>query len=467
MRMLRGGSLLLILIFLFSCISGCGNAATLPTGTREPLPPLEEREPTTDGVDYSLLHKTAFAEAVTLDETVLTYEKNATGVTVTKYTGSETRIALPASLGGKPVTAIAERVFANRESLELVILPDSLETLGEGILAGCSSLKALRTPLLGANAKAEAYLAYLFGGDSYTANAMKVPATLEFLEIGGKMTSLPAYALFDCNDLGCLWFANGLTSIGDYALFGCTSLKYLPTGNLVTLGTYALSSCSSLLQMEFTEATRSLGFGALEGCRSLRRLVLPFVGGSATEHSYLGYVFGAEVPDFSKGYYPPHLQEVVILEGCTSLGSYAFYECSTLQWVTLPVTLQSIGVRAFAKCTSLVELTFPKSLTAIRENAFFGCARLQKVALESTSLTSLGINAFYDCVALTEVNLPTTLLSLPASCFAGCEGLRSLDLGGVTQVGKNAFYRCNALESIASHGAVSFEDGNDAAEKRN
>ena len=454
----------LCFVFILASLAACGGAAPSGEPSRT-LAPLAEREPISDGVSYALLRDTVFADAVTPEAKDWSWEANESGVTVLKYLGSAQRIAIPATLDGKPVTAVADRAFADRETLTAVLLPDSVTSIGEGILAGCTSLEALRTPLLGANAKADAFLGYLFGGDSYTDNAMKVPATLEFLEVGGDMTKLPSYALFDCNDLRCLWFSNALTAIEDYALFGCASLKYLPTEDLETLGSYALFSCSSLLQLELPQTLTSIGFGALEGCRSLRRLVLPFVGGSATENTYLGFVFGASVPDFSRGYYPASLQEVVVLEGCTALGNYAFYECQSLQCVTLPEGLTSVGVRAFAECVSLVELRLPTTLTTLRENSFFGCVRLETLELGATALNSVGVNAFYDCISLTRVTLPDTLKELPASCFAGCVALQTLDLGGVTRVGKNALHRCDALSSVSSKEKVLYEDGNDAAER--
>ena len=60
-----------------------------------------------------------------------------------------------------------------------------------------------------------------------------------------------------------------------------------------------------------------------------------------------------------------------------------------------------------------------------------------------------------------EVALPATLKSLPASCFAGCIALETLDLGGVTQVGAEAFRHCKALTTVTASGQVNFEKGND------
>ena len=218
--------------------------------------------------------------------------------------------------------------------------------------------------------------------------------------------------------------------------------------------------------LEFGEGLSSIGFGALEGCVGLRTLTLPFVGGSVNENTYLGYIFGAAVYDFAKGYYPTYLTAVTLLSTCKTLGNYAFYECETLTEMELPETLTSIGIRAFDGCIRLTDITLPDGVTSIGDNAFFGCISLESVAFGASSkLTKIGINAFYDCTALTEITLPQSLKSLPASCFAGCLLLKEIDLGGVTAVGKQAFRNCKSLASISARSDITFDDGNDCAER--
>ena len=219
-------------------------------------------------------------------------------------------------------------------------------------------------------------------------------------------------------------------------------------------------------QTQFGKSLTSIGIGALEGCIGLRSLTLPFVGGTATENTYLGYLFGATVPDFSGGFYPPYLTRVTLLDGAPAIGDYAFYECDSLVSLTLPEGMTSIGVRAFSACVRLSAIDLPNSLTSIGDNAFFGCLSLARVGLDANAsrLTALGVNAFYGCDALESVVLPTGLTTLPASCFAGCVSLATVDLGGVMQVGKNAFYQCTRLTHLKARDGIVLDDGNDPAQ---
>ena len=220
-------------------------------------------------------------------------------------------------------------------------------------------------------------------------------------------------------------------------------------------------NCSSLQTVTIGDNAESIGFGAFEGCVSIQALTLPFAGGSRTQNTYLGYVFGASQPDFAKGFYPKNLARITMTETSQALGNYAFFECETLKEITLPNGLTSIGVRAFYGCISLWSVKLPDTVTTIRELAFAKCDALTTIDF-GKGLTTIGINAFYDCDSLTEIILPASLKSLPASCFAGCIALTTVDLGGVSEVGAQAFRHCNAITTVRADGEVKFEKGNDA-----
>ena len=102
------------------------------------------------------------------------------------------------------------------------------------------------------------------------------------------------------------------------------------------------------------------------------------------------------------------LTKVVLPEGVTAIGDYAFRGCSSLQEVALPATLAAIGKSAFARCRSLKEIALPDTLAAIGRGAFQRCSSLQEIALPDT-LAAIGDRAFQGCSSLQEVALPNTL----------------------------------------------------------
>ena len=78
----------------------------------------------------------------------------------------------------------------------------------------------------------------------------------------------------------------------------------------------------------------------------------------------------------AKGYLP--IRSVVIEEGVTRVGNYAFRNCSTIVSIYLPNTLTSIGQEAFRRA-AITSLTIPSSVTTIEASAFYDCANLSTV----------------------------------------------------------------------------------------
>lgn len=458
-------ALLLILVLVLGACTPTPPPMPIPRAPEEPLSPAPEIP--FDTTDYEKQLKDAFDEAKPTSAAELDYEITAGKATIKGYKGSEKAIAIPETLDGAAVTVIAEGAFAENTTLEVLVLPSTVEAMGASALKGCTSLRALKTPLLGESVSKNSHLGYLFGSSTYADNARDVPASLKLVEINGSFDAIPDFAFFECNDLLAVKLALPIKKLGKYAFYGCFSMKYLNTAHLSALGAHALDSCAAFVSLAFSDALTEIGLGAFQSCTDLRSITLPFVGGSKTENTYLGYIFGAEYPDFAKGYYPGRLQEVILLEGCTALGDYAFFECESLRSVTLPEGIKSVGVRAFDDCDSLSEVKLPASLEKIRENAFMDCDYLATVTFAGENLSAIGVNAFYNCLSLGEIKLPASLKSLPGSCFANCVSLESITMEGVTSVGTNAFHNCVALKSVTAPLDIKYEKGNDAAEALN
>ena len=73
------------------------------------------------------------------------------------------------------------------------------------------------------------------------------------------------------------------------------------------------------------------------------------------------------------------VKSVVIADGVTSIGEYAFFYCESLTSVTIPDSVTSIGKYAFFCCTSLTSVTIPDGVTSIGWRAFSNCTSLTDV----------------------------------------------------------------------------------------
>ena len=148
------------------------------------------------------------------------------------------------------------------------------------------------------------------------------------------------------------------------------------------------------------------------------------------------------------------VKSVVIADGVTSIGEYAFFYCESLTSVTIPDSVTSIGKYAFFCCTSLTSVTIPDSVTSIGRFAFSNCTSLTSVTIPD-SVTSIGEYAFYYCKSLTSMTIPDSVTSISSSTFASCTSLTSVTIPhSVTSIGEYAFYDCKSLTSVTIPGSV-------------
>jgi len=91
-----------------------------------------------------------------------------------------------------------------------------------------------------------------------------------------------------------------------------------------------------------------------------------------------------------------NITSAVIESGITSVGSYAFYNCSKLKSVVIPDTVVSVEDSAFAWCTALEAVDLPKGLTKIGKAAFSCSGKLASIEIPS-GVTEIPDDAFAYC----------------------------------------------------------------------
>ena len=142
------------------------------------------------------------------------------------------------------------------------------------------------------------------------------------------------------------------------------------------------------------------------------------------------------------------IKKVVIEDGVTSIGDYAFYHCSSLTSITIPNSVKSIGNYAFISCSGLTSVTIPNSVTSIGGNAFYGCTSLTSVTIPN-SVTSIGNYAF-TCSGLISITIPNSVTSIGNHAFVDCSGLTSITFKATTppKFGIFAFYSVDKSISV-------------------
>ena len=120
--------------------------------------------------------------------------------------------------------------------------------------------------------------------------------------------------------------------------------------------------------------------------------------------------------------YAPWISKVVIAEGVTSIGAYAFQGCTALTEVEMPSGITKIGRNAFYNCGRLTHMVIPAGVDMIAARTFYGCASLQWVSIPD-SVTRINDFAFYNCSALTSVYIPQVVTHIGENTFWGCDAL--------------------------------------------
>ncbi len=153
------------------------------------------------------------------------------------------------------------------------------------------------------------------------------------------------------------------------------------------------------------------------------------------------------------------IKSVVIKEGVTSVGDYAFTFCKGITNVTVPDSIKTIGVCAFANCSNIKDFKIGKGVTSIGALAFDNCDGLTKITIPD-KVTSIGEYAFQSCDGLAEVKVGNGVSSL-AFTFTECKNLKKVTLvNGIDIIGAHTFSECESLQSITIPDSVTIIDSN-------
>lgn len=79
----------------------------------------------------------------------------------------------------------------------------------------------------------------------------------------------------------------------------------------------------------------------------------------------------------------------------TSIGAFAFFDCTDMTHVTIPDSVTSIGYEAFRDCTGLTSVMIGSGVTSIDDYVFLGCSDMDSVTIPD-NVTSIGDYAFFD-----------------------------------------------------------------------
>ena len=135
--------------------------------------------------------------------------------------------------------------------------------------------------------------------------------------------------------------------------------------------------------------------------------------------------------------------DVVIPDGITIISKKAFYDCETLETVTIPTSVKSIEKWAFSG-TNLKTVTIPIEVSCIEDLTFADCKNLKNIFLPK-SIKTIKNGAFWGCSSLADITLPG-VTTIESSAFRYCESLKKITfLSNQINIEKAAFLGCDSL----------------------
>ncbi len=275
-----------------------------------------------------------------------------------------------------------------------------------------------------------------------------------------------------------------VTVIGNYAFYSCDTLRSIVISNSVTsIGNYAFYSCDSLTSMVIPDSVSSIGERIFDSCDNLKEIIVS--EGNMKYHSSNNCIVETATKTLVVGC----STSIIPSDGSvTTIGDYAFYNCSSLTSIVITDSVTSIGNRAFYGCTSLTSINvnnnninylsqdgilfnkdktiliqyparktnttyiIPDSVTSIGDGAFYNCTSLTSIVIPD-SVTTIGVKAFY-YTRLTSVTIPDSVTSISDIAFGYCTSLTSVTIGdSVTSIGDYAFSDCRSLTDVWYEGA--------------
>ena len=379
-------------------------------------------------------------------------------------TGTAGAIAVPAVLGGCPVTRIGNYAFLWCESLTGVTIPNSVKSIGSGAFYGCSSLPSLSIP--GSVTEIEDFAFY--GCTSMAdANGFLVVrgvihqyfGTATSLTIPSSVTRI-GYAAFEGKaTLTDVVVPAGVTEVGTYAFFGCSGLKrvvYLGVPKDVGYRPYSGTPGELVSIVPVTGWEDALA----EGMWQERFIRTATPSGKATVMFYADENFGTCDSPFrvvNKGAAVGTLPSATSLsheflgwftapEGgkkvtasTTASGDVTYYA----QWRTMEETVNGVTWR-YAVADGEAKIWNYENYSAIPVDTS-GAITVPSV-LGGHPVTSIGDYAFQSCTLITSVKLPNGIKSIGYGAFWGCTSLKSVSgLDNVAKIDNGAFYDCPAM----------------------
>jgi hypothetical protein len=210
----------------------------------------------------ALVRAPAFAQ--TVNDFKIDLSRNMDAVIITGYTGTASRVVIPAEIEGIPVRTIGKSAFRGNKNITEVLIPDMVTTIedggnGNGAFSDCTGLVKVTLPR----------------GLTKIGDFAFARCKFTTISIPDSVTTIGEGAFLGCSNLASLTIPDGITSIGMSA-FAYTRLASIVIPNGVrTIGQWTFSNCSNLTSITIPNSVTEIGIQAFKNCTGLTSITIP------------------------------------------------------------------------------------------------------------------------------------------------------------------------------------------------
>lgn len=311
-------------------------------------------------------------------------------------------------------------VFGYNFGYKKVIIPSkiiyngktySVTSIGDRAFSGCSSLKSIVIP--------NSVISIGYG-------AFK-NSHLDSIEIPNSVTEIGDGAFESCMFLKSVTIGNSVTSIGDDAFSGCRSLTSITIPNSVTeIGSKAFNACFALNSVHISDmaAWCNIDFDWYDSSplhyaenlylngEKVTDLVIPDGVKSIKNYSFYNY---------------KALKSIEIGQDVIDIKYSAFYDCDSLVLIKVNKNNSNYasadGVLYNKDVTKLIicpigktNVEIPNSVTSIGQYAFNDCSKIESIVL-GNNITYIEDEAFYDAENLRKIKIGSSIKKIGEDVF--------------------------------------------------
>lgn len=297
--------------------------------------------------------------------------------TITKYTGNEHRITIPAQVAQDaqtyPVSKIGDRVFCNyRYVLTSVQIPDTVTEIGSNAFYNCTSLKSVTIQDDKPSCvKKIGRQAFMFCSE------------LTDIPILDSVTEIDSEAFHHCEELDTVTIPEGVTSVADGMFSYCYSLHTVTLPDSVTAIEERAFTGTALTQIHIPANVTRIGTDAFSECFALSAITsdsesYPAIDNVLYEKAANG--------DYALIRYPSQRADPAfkIPNGVARIETHAFAGCARLERIAIPSSVTKISEYAFSSCESLKTVEYSGSRS--QWNAISTDSGLQNVPVAPGSI---------------------------------------------------------------------------------